>query len=342
MFTHCFVCNTAFPQGKLVEHFPLARRIAYDPERGRLWAVCEACGGWTLAPFAERWEALEELERLVTGRGRERGRMLLAGQTDNVSLFKSRTTEVIRVGRTALSEEAWWRYGRPSRVLSRGRVVSPFAPRRLRTGEWILGAAFFLRSSLTSAAPSMPDIRRWVRFGSVAWSGKERCAACGHPIQALTYVEGRTLILKHEGGEGVTPSLIRACPRCHDEVSGGLHLEGSIAELVLRRVLAYQHDGGTSLARIFSAIALIEGGGGGAGLSAILSRYGRYLGELPRTSAVALRILADEARERRLMALNTAELDFHWRRAEELAAIVDGELTQFPRLEATRHKIRGR
>ncbi|HSR42462.1 MAG TPA: hypothetical protein VLL48_09825, partial [Longimicrobiales bacterium] len=61
MFTRCLVCQTPFPENEYLEHFPRGDRIAYDPEKGRLWAVCRACKRWTLAPIEERWEALDEL-----------------------------------------------------------------------------------------------------------------------------------------------------------------------------------------------------------------------------------------------------------------------------------------
>ena len=57
----CLACHRPFPGNDVVEHFPASRRIAYDPERGRLWAICDGCGRWTLAPIETRWEALEEL-----------------------------------------------------------------------------------------------------------------------------------------------------------------------------------------------------------------------------------------------------------------------------------------
>jgi len=76
MLATCLFCYQPFPENQTLEPFASGRRVAYDPVRGRLWAVCSSCGRWTLAPFETRWEVLEDLERLT----RDRARLL--GETD--------------------------------------------------------------------------------------------------------------------------------------------------------------------------------------------------------------------------------------------------------------------
>jgi hypothetical protein len=324
-----------------VEHFPLGRRVAYDPERARLWAICQACGGWTLAPVTQRWEVIEELERLVTSHGGRRPR--LAGKTENIALFKAGSADIIRIGATSLLEEAAWRYGTPAEGQVSVNRPNPFRPKRLSLGEWLLGSAYLLRSGLSGKKVRGRGLamRRWVRFGDVAWRGERTCAACGWVIRQLSYFDCRIMILKDSGEDGLTPSLVRACPRCRDEADGGLHLEGTSAEFVLRRVLAYQQDGGTPPGHLSAAAHLIEQGGGASALSSVLARYGRYLGELPTTSAVALRVLANDAYEQRLLGLEATALERRWRQEEELASIIDGDLTSVPAMEGMRLKLRG-
>ena len=104
LYTHCLVCHTPFPANEELEHFSTSNRVAYDAERGRLWAICRSCKRWSLAPIEERWEALEELEKLVKDRAK------LLSQTDNVALLRAGELDVVRVGRANLTEEAWWRY----------------------------------------------------------------------------------------------------------------------------------------------------------------------------------------------------------------------------------------
>ncbi|HKJ01559.1 MAG TPA: hypothetical protein VJ997_03860 [Longimicrobiales bacterium] len=341
MFAHCLVCHAPFPPGALVEHFPVGRRIAYDPGRGRLWAVCDACGGWTLAPLAQRWEALEELERIVTTRGTRGAR--LTSRTENVALFRAGRSEVIRVGPTHLLEEAAWRYGRATAKAAGANEANPFAPRRLTLRETWLGVRYLLRAAGEGKhlKGQRGEMRRWVRFGGVAWRGSRACRACGHILEELSFFQCRSLVLRDAGPDGPTPGLVRACPRCRDEGEGGLHLEGTPAAFVLRRVLARQQINGNPPAHLRAAAHLIELGGGAAGLSSMLARYGRYLSDLPITSAVALRVLADGAYERHLLSLEAASVERQWRREEELASIVDGDLTDVPALDKLRIRLRG-
>ena len=61
-----------------------------------------------------------------------------------------------------------------------------------------------------------------------------------------------------------------------------------------------------------------------------------------RIGRVALEIAVHEKSEKRLLAMELAELEAHWRREEELAGIMDGELTPLPLLDSLRRRIAGR
>jgi hypothetical protein len=83
----------------------VGRRLAFDPKTGRLWVICTRCGRWNLTPLEERWEAIDDSERLFRG---TRLRM----STDNVGLAQFRGGfELVRVGPALLPEIASWRYG---------------------------------------------------------------------------------------------------------------------------------------------------------------------------------------------------------------------------------------
>ena len=45
----------------------MARRLAFDVSRGRLWVVCRKCERWNCTPLEERWEALEACEKIFRG-----------------------------------------------------------------------------------------------------------------------------------------------------------------------------------------------------------------------------------------------------------------------------------
>ena len=106
MFTRCLVCARPFEVNEDLEYAPSGKRLAYDPARGRLWVICRTCRRWSLMPIEDRWEALEELEKVSVDRAR------LLSQTDNISLMRVGPLEIVRVGQAQLTEEAWWRYGK--------------------------------------------------------------------------------------------------------------------------------------------------------------------------------------------------------------------------------------
>src|SRR5688500_18849433 len=106
MYATCIHCHASLGINAVVERFPVGRRLAFDAERGRLWAVCGACGRWNLSPLEERWEAIEACERLYRG---TRPRV----STDQIGLARTREgLELVRVGRPLRPEFAAGRYGR--------------------------------------------------------------------------------------------------------------------------------------------------------------------------------------------------------------------------------------
>jgi hypothetical protein len=70
MYSACIFCHASLGANEAVEAFPVGRRLAFDPERGRLRVVCARCARWNLSPIETRWEAVEECERLAHPRRR--------------------------------------------------------------------------------------------------------------------------------------------------------------------------------------------------------------------------------------------------------------------------------
>lgn len=340
MYTRCLVCAGPFEANEQLEHLPHGSRFAFDPARGRLWVVCRACRRWSLAPIEDRWEALEELEKLA----RDRARLL--SQTDNIALLRSGPLEIVRVGRAERTEEAWWRYGRE--LASRRQkwnklgVAGTVAAGAVLVGGWATGGMTMFGAWLIlgHGSETLRDGARWVRFGSSAWHGDRACERCGHRFRTVPYTERAALGLFPTEQPGKVELAVR-CPRCSDFQDAGLRLRGEEADRTLRRVLAYHHFAGASERRVASAARLIEEAGSPQDLARIVVKNGRRLGELQRTGGIALEIAVNEATEQRLLELELAELEAHWRREEELAAIVDGELTPLPMLESLRRKVVG-
>src|SRR5204862_3370513 len=78
---------------------------AFDPAQGRLWVVCRSCERWNLSPLDERWEVIEDCERMFTD---TRTRI----STENIGLAKlSEGLELVRIGKPMRPEFAAWRYG---------------------------------------------------------------------------------------------------------------------------------------------------------------------------------------------------------------------------------------
>jgi hypothetical protein len=340
LYTRCIVCATPFEPNEELEHLPSGKRLAFDPGRGRLWVVCRTCRRWSLTPIEERWEALEELEKITTDRAH------LLSQTDNIALLRFGPLEIVRVGRAQLSEEAWWRYGRE--LANRRQnwqklgFAGTLAAGAVLVGSWATGGLTFFGAWLIMGhgSETVRDGARWLRFGSTAWQGDESCERCGTPMRSIPYGDRAALGLFPSETPGEI-ELVARCPRCGKYRDGGLHLKGQDAERTLRRILAYHHFAGASERRVQSAARLIQEAGSPTDLTRIVVKDGRRLGDLQRTGGIALEIATNEATEQRLLELELAELEAHWRREEELAAIVDGELTPLPLLESLRRRVSG-
>ncbi|MGH7459407.1 MAG: hypothetical protein ACREMA_00060 [Longimicrobiales bacterium] len=331
MLSRCIYCRVALPENQTLEHLRLGTRLAFDPSRGRLWVVCATCRRWNLAPIEERWEALEALERLT----RDRGRLL--SQTDHIALLRAEDLEIVRVGKARLVEEAWWRYG--SELQRRNRRF-----RAVRAAQWVLmlGASSTIGIGwMFMGGDPLNDLIRWRKFGSTAWRGLRSCRGCGRPMQELSFKRARHLVIAPSDTQ---LTLELRCRRCgFRNVDGGFAFEGLEAERMLRSVLAYHNFKGGSEADVKAAVSAIDELGSPQWLIRKLSRQGYEVaqGRKMKQTAIALEIAVNDEAERQLLEMELAELEARWREEEELAAIVDGELTEVPLLERLRVKLPG-
>src|SRR5512140_1918048 len=104
MYSTCIFCHSHLGANDSIEHFPVGRRLAFDAAKGRLWVVCRRCERWNLTPLEERWEAIEQCERLFRG-------TKLRVSTDNVGLARTADRlELVRIGSPQRPEMAAWRY----------------------------------------------------------------------------------------------------------------------------------------------------------------------------------------------------------------------------------------
>jgi hypothetical protein len=105
MYSTCLFCQRDLGRNAVLEAFPVGRRLAFDAATGRLWVLCRRCGRWNLTPLEERWEVIEDCERLFRA-----ARLRVA--TDQIGLARlGDGTELVRIGRPERREMAAWRYG---------------------------------------------------------------------------------------------------------------------------------------------------------------------------------------------------------------------------------------
>ncbi len=331
MFTRCLFCHKPFPENGQLAHLPRGRRIAYDPAEGRLWAICEGCSRWNLAPIEEREAALYELERIA----RDYAKPLT--HTANVSLLHAGGLTLVRVGEASLVEQAWWRYGRELR-----KRKASYESHRSKLAAYTFGAMAYvgdmigftdLDVAIDWEDTPVADILRWRRFGWAAWHGRETCPFCHSTLRALRYDLGWWVYpLKGEDGRlGVGIPCQRCDPWTPEKVYA---LHGDVAENVLRRLLAYQNIGGASERRITDAARAIEEAGSAGEFALHVTENRQSLWKMGQTGTVGLEIALNESVERRMLDLEARALEFMWRKEEELARIIDRELTPRRLLEA--------
>jgi len=280
----------------------------------------------------DRWEAIQGWEERV---GRT-GRPLL--KTGELALLQVGGAQVVRVARPPLPDWGGWRYGtrlpgseRGRSALSRlfGGLLGQLPPPPLegydpyglsgpmggvagRGGarEWLASPFLDRAHALTLAFTSFP-------FAPA-------CPSCGESMPLNPWDFQRVTFRIHDGRVETEAS----CARCATEVLVGLRA----VRPALRMGLAVLDAGPEARTVGAEAGRRLDGVGGGVMLLQGLGRLGTSLGELGRTERVALGIALDQAAE-------GEALEAEWREAEELAAIVEGELTDVPGFQEFRERV---
>jgi hypothetical protein len=331
MYSTCLFCHSELGANEVVEHFPVGRRLAFDASKGRLWVVCKACERWNLTPLDERWEAIEECEKLYRD-------TRLRVSTDNIGLARVREgLELVRIGEPQRPEMAAWRYG------------DQFGRRRrqkfLRVGLGI-GAA----GGVVGGAIVLGHLAGLALGGSAFWIGKNVLSGAqaayqrttrGNPERILTRVpikEGDLyhLRLRHLPWIFVAPGSTpdRWSLSVHEpERKKRRHLqphhhvfEGDEALRVAAQVLPAINWEGATTAEVRHATSLLEGEGTAADFFArSMQRIkgAKRLDEIEPQRRLALEMAAHEETERRALEGELHVLEAAWKDAEEIAAISD-------------------
>ena len=323
MHTRCLYCDHALGSPGARDGVRPGVRVAFDPERGRLWSVCDRCYGWNLWWQDARSDAIEALERT----GRKRARVLY--QTEHISLMEVGRRQLVRVGPAPRREETWWRYGRHLRRL-RDRFRSPVT--RLATATYSAVSSVGTSVGLSSvtgdfrrAIDRRVEILRWRRFGGTAWSGRAPCPNCGSVLIRLPFMTCTDLILMP--GPGGAAAVGMPCSRCDHWTGEETHrFNVPTSEPLLRRVLAWHNIEGATNRELSGAADLIERAGSARALIRRFADERLPLYAMDRTDRLALEIAVNDRAERARLACVAASLEAGWRRAEELAAIIEEEL----------------
>jgi hypothetical protein len=336
VFATCLFCLKSLGVNQRIEHFPIGRRLAFDAERGRLWAVCTKCGRWNLTPLEERWEAIEECERAYRD---ERRRV----STDHIGLARLNDgTDLVRIGQPLLPEFAAWRYGEQLRS---------------RRKRWLWTTALVAGAPVTIFALQGFALHHWLGVGALSFGG----AQIGQTVSTL--IEARRPIGRIRLPDGtvepmmarhLTASVINVSP--DGDVNAEIHyrersrlgpltaidrvlrVSGSEARPVLRDVTPIFNGAGGSRFEVYEAVQTVQEVGDELTL---LKRYGAHRAQQERGRGalsgprfyLALEMLLHEEDERRAMAGELGELYARWEDAERVAKIADGELTVLPSSE---------
>ena len=311
MYSTCIFCHAALEANDTVEHFPVGRRLAFDPERGRLWVICRRCRQWNLTPTEERWEAIEESERLYRD-------TRLRISTDQIGLARLPSgLELVRIGRPQRPEFAAWRYGDQLGRRRRAALV------KVGIGLGALGAVVVGGAAAGVGIGSFGWIIGQLGERIVKGSPERIVARLPSPDAGEITVRGKDL--KH--------LLLIGFDRAGWQL-GVLHrkaivtLEGDSAVQALGKLLPQLNRFGGSRERVAEAVELIERARDPVRLFDVAARQAKNrstskISALPEATRLALEMAAHEDSERRALEGELALLEQAWKEAEEVAAIAD-------------------
>src|SRR6185437_2821543 len=336
MYSTCLFCHNNLGANEVVEHFPIGRRLAFDGEKGRLWVVCRSCERWNLTPIEERWEAIEECERLFRD-------TKLRMSTEHIGLARvSEGLELVRVGDPQRPEMAAWRYG------------DQFGKRRRRY-YMIAGASAVAVGALVSGALAVGvfaggagGIYSSVFNGFNAIRSRRVVARVPTPDGIVQVTRAQLPRAKIERA-GATdwqlsfPTVARSArgvyrwweydPRRFGRARSTIVLQPEAALPALAALLPTVNGRGGTRRHVQTAVELVEQSGSAKALLDTAASFatrshwnatmqGR-LSTIPIEARLALEMMTHEDDERRALEGELATLEERWKEAEEIAEISD-------------------
>ena len=321
MYTTCIFCKKSLGSNEVVEEFPVGRRLAFDPAKGRLWVVCKKCHRWNLTPLEERWEVIETCERIFRDTP-------MRASTENIGIARHREgLDLVRIGEPPRDEFAAWRYG------------DQFGTRMRRTGLGVaagLGGGFAI-VALQSALPVFAALGTAVVYPALAWTylrpmakvrvgekADEAGAVIPENVVKFRLLDLRSIRIRpHAGDLGFGVEIRRSMRKAW--------FEGEDARRVAAAIVPLLNGWGGSRSTVRHAVHEIESSGhpsrfladlANRGPVGRLRKRGRIL-SMSKPTRLALEMSLHEEQERRALEGELWILEQAWREAEEIAAIAD-------------------
>src|SRR3954470_8581354 len=347
MYTTCLFCHSDLGTNEVIETFPVGRRLAFDAAQGRLWVICRKCERWNLTPIEERWEAVEQCERLFT-------QTRLRVSSDNIGLSRlAEGLELVRIGKALRPEIAAWRYGdqfgrRRRRYIAATAAVGVAAVGLIVAGRMtgmLAGGGYGLfqllnglqragRDRIIRARVAVPgrgrpamlrgkDMKRIIlATDGESWSlkipggGPKNRLVAGHKkfaFEGKDALRAAAAVLPGVNLKGANRADVADAVRWLERTPDPHQLFASAARIPSSRARSWTSSSGfvvigaSSFARTVPALA---------GRS-YLAAGETFLDRLPQPVRLALEMAAHEDVERRAMEGELAMLEQAWRQAEE-------------------------
>jgi hypothetical protein len=335
LYSACLFCHADLGDNDSIESLRTGRRIAFDAVKGRLWVVCIQCGRWNLTPLEERWEAVEQCERLFHAT-----RLRVA--TDNIGLAQPRWGfELIRIGAALRPEIAAWRYG--TKLLHRAPSIAGYAQSLGVNRKAVMRIRTIPRRHEVLARVQADEARITIRYAHLAhaellrperdetWRLRVRHDHGMAVLQGAQAMKAARVLLTALNDGSASEDMVRAAVIKLDDAGhsdnyfnrvAALALNSSWGRLpVVRGVLAAPEGAAERplaerlIVRLTTRTFWSRGGTG--------SEERTLLHVVPDVDRLALEMAANEDAERHALSGELRSLEEAWREAEEIAAIAD-------------------
>ena len=314
MYTTCIFCRKPLGTNGVIETFPVGRRLAFDAHRGRLWVVCRKCERWNLTPLEERWEAVEDCERIFRD-------TRLRVSTENIGLARHREgLTLVRIGEPLRPEFAAWRYG------------DQFGKRRRRTALYTAGVLGVAAAGGVVVGLTVSASVLFMLLVGTPWQQRRKVVEIprdGRRTMVLRSLDVSTtrLCLSEDGAD------LRLQVANFSSIYGEqIWLEGEEARRVAAVILPAINKAGGKKRTVRDAVDLIEAAGTPERLVIDLASADDFkmndgspgfVWKMPEPTRLALEMALHEEQERRALEGELWVLEQAWKEAEEIAGIAD-------------------